>query len=455
MQRNSPIEYFIEGGRSRSGRLLAPKMGMLAMTVTSHLKSPAKPVVFIPTYISYERIMEGATYVGELKGKPKESENLLGLIKTTRKIERIYGRVNLSFGTPLYLNDFLTKFAINDDNAPNLPTMVEALGASIMQNINNTVVVNPISLVALTLLSTPKAALDEQQFLKQLSFYQTLAKTLPYDADTSVTDMSASEMTAYAMQLKLIERTPHALGNIIRVADKQAPMLSYFKNNVLHVFILSSLVATLVERNRQISIDNMHKVAELLYPFLQAELFLSIDKAMLGTTLEAILELLIDHQIVLCSDNIISSPAHSSGAYQMLVALASPAEQSLERYFITLSILANEGSGKLTLDQVVELAYLVGSRASVLYGDDLPDLFDKALFTGFLTTLMRMDYLKEDADKHLHFDKRIGYIVKYARFALNSDTLALLQQISHEAVDKLAHAPRKKSKRFFAGKLGL
>ena len=130
MQRNSPIEYFIEGGRSRSGRLLAPKMGMLAMTVTSHLKSPAKPVVFIPTYISYERIMEGATYVGELKGKPKESENLLGLIKTTRKIERIYGRVNLSFGTPLYLNDFLTKFAINDDNAPNLPTMVEALGAS-------------------------------------------------------------------------------------------------------------------------------------------------------------------------------------------------------------------------------------------------------------------------------------------------------------------------------------
>lgn len=56
------------------------------MTVGSYLRDPAKPVVFIPTYISYERIMEGATYVGELKGKPKESENLLSLIKTAQKL---------------------------------------------------------------------------------------------------------------------------------------------------------------------------------------------------------------------------------------------------------------------------------------------------------------------------------------------------------------------------------
>src|SRR5690606_39098749 len=62
--RNTPIEYFIEGGRSRSGRLLPPKMGMLAMTVHSQLRRTNKPVVFIPTYIGYERIMEGGTYVG-------------------------------------------------------------------------------------------------------------------------------------------------------------------------------------------------------------------------------------------------------------------------------------------------------------------------------------------------------------------------------------------------------
>ena len=81
MQRQAPIEYFIEGGRSRTGRLLPPKLGMLAMTVNSHLRKPAKPVVFIPAYISYERIMEGATYVGELKGKTQRKRKFTWLIK--------------------------------------------------------------------------------------------------------------------------------------------------------------------------------------------------------------------------------------------------------------------------------------------------------------------------------------------------------------------------------------
>ena len=68
--------------RPRTGRLLPPKTGMLAMTVHSHLRNPAKPIVFLPTYIGYERLMEGATYVGEMNGKPKEGESIMGIMKT-------------------------------------------------------------------------------------------------------------------------------------------------------------------------------------------------------------------------------------------------------------------------------------------------------------------------------------------------------------------------------------
>jgi glycerol-3-phosphate O-acyltransferase len=48
MARGHSIEYFIEGGRSRTGRLLQPKTGMLSMTVRSFLRDPARPVVFLP-----------------------------------------------------------------------------------------------------------------------------------------------------------------------------------------------------------------------------------------------------------------------------------------------------------------------------------------------------------------------------------------------------------------------
>ena len=159
LMRNTPIEYFIEGGRSRSGRLLPPKKGMLAMTVQSHLRQAGKPIVFIPTYIGYERIMEGGTYVGELKGKPKESESLLGLLKASRKIERIFGHVHVSFGQPLYLADFMKKFDVAPNTLPkdrtdsdmpaNVTHMIDNLGIKIMQRINRSAVLNPVTLLSL------------------------------------------------------------------------------------------------------------------------------------------------------------------------------------------------------------------------------------------------------------------------------------------------------------------
>ena len=109
LERNTPLEYFIEGGRSRTGRLLPPKTGMIAMTVHSHLRGREKPIAFVPTYFGYERLMEGATYVGEMNGKPKESESIFGIIQTLRKIERIFGRVYVNFGEPVFLDDMLKK----------------------------------------------------------------------------------------------------------------------------------------------------------------------------------------------------------------------------------------------------------------------------------------------------------------------------------------------------------
>jgi glycerol-3-phosphate O-acyltransferase len=76
MARGHSIEYFIEGGRSRTGRLLAPMTGMLSMTVRSYLREPVRPVVFVPVYFGYERIVEGPTYINELSGKPKEKESV-------------------------------------------------------------------------------------------------------------------------------------------------------------------------------------------------------------------------------------------------------------------------------------------------------------------------------------------------------------------------------------------
>ncbi len=445
MQRQAPMEYFIEGGRSRSGRLLPPKLGMLAMTVNSYLRQPAKPVVFIPTYISYERIMEGATYVGELKGKPKESENLLALLKIARKIERIFGTVHLSFGEPLYLTDFMEKFSVeadetSEENTANTHAMVQNLGVKVMQNINKAAVVNPVSLLALVLLSTPNAALDEDQCLEQIALYQRIALAMPYDKDTFVTDMTPKDILNYGISLKLIERTPHILGDMIRVADKQAPLLSYFRNNILHVFILASFIAALVQRNGRIYREKLDSITALLYPFLQSELFLNTALRRITELTEQVLALLITEGVVVdLGDGVVGSPENNSEAYQQLVVLASPAQQSLERYFMALTLLSQQGSGQLNKEQVVNLCYVLGQRVSVLHADDLPDMFDKALFSSFLQTLERIGYVTVDEKTALlDFDERIDKIAEHAKFVLHPDMMQLLKHtanLSHEEIE--------------------
>src|SRR6202044_2496690 len=112
MARGHSIEYFIEGGRSRTGRLRPPMTGMLSMTVRSYLREPRRPVVFVPVYFGYERIVEGPTYIGELSGQPKEKESVLGLLRSLRRLSRErLGRVHAILGEPIHLDALLDNHA--------------------------------------------------------------------------------------------------------------------------------------------------------------------------------------------------------------------------------------------------------------------------------------------------------------------------------------------------------
>ena len=450
--RSTPIEYFIEGGRSRSGRLLPPKMGLLSMTVHSQLRKMEKPVVFIPTYIGYERIMEGGTYIGELKGKPKESESLMGLLKVSRKIERIFGHVHLSFGTPLHIEDFMNKYDVKAGSlpanrtdaplTPNMMAMTDNISVKIMQNINKAAVINPVSLLSLVLLSSPKSALDEEVCRDQISLYQNIARQIPYADDTIVTDMTPQAIIDYGIKLKLIERTPHILGDIIQVAGKQAPLLSYFRNNILHVFILLSFIAALVARNGRIKRSRLDDIVLQLYPFLQSELFLHYPAHGLGAILNQKVDNLIAHGLIVdLGNDTLGAPEANTSSYQKLEVLAAPVEQSLERYFLTLALLAQQGSGNLTSEEAIDLCHLLGQRLSVLYADDIPDFFDRALFISFINALIRLDYLTPDSETGvLRFDRRIDDIAHHAKYVLNPDMMQILQQVASLDEDDIAHA---------------
>ncbi|NNP77302.1 glycerol-3-phosphate 1-O-acyltransferase [Acinetobacter sp. Ac_3412] len=446
LSRNTPIECFIEGGRSRTGRLLPPKTGMLAMTIQGHLRGPAKPIVFVPTYIGYERLMEGSTYVGEMQGKPKESESIFGIVKALRKIERIFGKVHVNFGEPVFLNDILKQNNINQSkndtpSSSDISTTVSQTAHLIVENINRAVVINPVSLLSLILLATPKHTLDEEICAKQLDIYRDLATQRPYDERTQVTSLSGKEIIAYGLKLKLIKRVQHVLGDIIAIEDNQAVLLTYFRNNILHAFVLPSLVASLVEHNGKIHKNDLSNVIRTLYPFLKAELFMKWEAADLQKQIDNYIDALVQIGIVFQDheDNLFS-PTPNSEEHQKLVTLAMPVKQSLERYYMTLALITQRGSGNISTKQVEELSHLLGQRLSVLYEFNSPEFFDKALFQSFIKVLTQQNYIRNNEQGLIEYDDNFSEMAAGAQLVLDETTLQMLQHITTFSDEELAEA---------------
>jgi glycerol-3-phosphate O-acyltransferase len=449
LSRNTPIEYFIEGGRSRTGRLLPPKTGMLAMTIHGHLRGRAKPIVFVPTYIGYERLMEGSTYVGEMQGKPKEAESIFGIVKTLRKIERIFGKVHVNFGEPVFLDDILKqhnadKIQIEKNDAP-IPAEISSVVSSsanlILENINRAVVINPVSLLSLILLATPKHTLDEEICAKQLDIYRDLATQQPYDERTQVTSLSGKEIIAYGMKLKLIKRVQHVLGDIIAIEDNQAVLLTYFRNNILHAFVLPSLVASLVEHNGKINKTDLSNVIRTLYPFLKAELFMKWQPAELQQHIDSYINALVQIGLIFQDhDGNLFSPTPNSEEHQKLVTLGLPVKQSLERYYMTLALITQRGSGNISTKQVEELSHLLGQRLSVLYEFNSPEFFDKALFQSFIKVLTQQNYIRNNEQGLIEYDDNFSEMAAGAQLVLDEATLQMLQHITTFSDEELATA---------------
>lgn len=453
VSRSTPLEYFIEGGRSRTGRLLAPKTGMLAMTVHAYFRSrsttqPSKPIVFVPTYIGYERLMEGSTYVGEMQGKPKESESILGILQTVRKIERVFGKVHVNFGEPVFLEDALKqhqaeeiKLQHNDDPMPTeASNAVNTVAHHILRNINRAVVVNPVSLLSLALLSATSHVLDEVLAVKLLDHYRQLLNLQPYDADMKMTALSGQEMIEYGVKLKFVQRSQHVLGDTISIEKDQAVLLTYFRNNIVHAYTLPALIATLVERNGQIKQQDVIQLIETMYPFLKAELFLKWDVKELATQIEGYVKALAELNLIHIHDDVLSSPTPNSEAHQLLVFMSAPVQQSLSRYYLTVMLIQQRESGSISSKQVEELSYLLGQRLSALYQSNSPEFFDKALFQSFLKELFRLSYIENNEKGLITYGDAMREMANYANLVLDDAVLSMLQTITNLTDDELKTA---------------
>lgn len=418
------VEYFSEGGRSRTGRLLQAKTGMLAMTIQAMLRGLNRPVTLVPVYIGYEHVMEVGTYAKELRGKRKEKENASLVLRTIRKL-RNFGQGYVNFGEPIPLNQFL------NEQVPEWTQDIDAMGASkpqwmtpvvnklatkMMTHINDAAAANAMTLCATALLASRQRALARDNLVKQIDCYLQLLRNVPYSNTYTVPSDSAESLVQHAESLDKFVVETDTMGDIISLDRNQSILMTYYRNNIIHLLALPSLIAQMLIRQQQMPVEQIQICVAKVYPFLKQELFLSHDETQLDEVVMHYLAELQRQQLVTLDDGIATI---NQAQTQVLMLLGRTISETLQRYAITLNLLvANPELGKSDLESKSQE---IAQRLGRLHGINAPEFFDKGVFSSMFVTLKQQGYLDSDGNCHLdqtkHFSRML-YTMLYPEVRL-------------------------------------
>ncbi|KOC87840.1 glycerol-3-phosphate 1-O-acyltransferase PlsB [Winslowiella iniecta] len=399
--RGYSVEYFVEGGRSRTGRLLDPKTGTLSMTIQAMLRGGNRPITLVPIYIGYEHVMEVGTYAKELRGATKEKEGFMQMVRGLRKLRNL-GQGYVNFGEPLPLVNYLNKHVpewrdsidpIEAQRPAWLTPTVNDIAQRVMVRINNAGAANAMNLCVTALLASRQRSLTREQLTEQLDCYIQLLRNVPYSPDATVPDMTAEALLNSALGMNKFETEQDNIGDIIILPREQAVLMTYYRNNIHHMLVLPALIAAIVQQHREISRAELLRQVGVIYPMLKSELFLRWNKEELSQVLDELIVELSRQGLVTADE---TSLRLNPSRFRTLQLLAAGVRETLQRYAITFSILsANPAINRGSLEKE---SRTMAQRLSVLHGINAPEFFDKAVFSSLVLTLRDEGYISDTGD---------------------------------------------------------
>ena len=413
-----PLEYFIEGGRSRTGRMLKPKLGMLSMTVDAFVRTQSRPLAFVPVYIGYDKLMEGRSYLGEIYGGKKQGESFFGIIRAIFRLKGKFGKVTVSFGKPIDLSDLLDKqkpdwadrVAEIEQRPDWYRETVSRLSQQIMFEINRACVINPINLIATILIATPRQSIDLEELIQQGKFLSRLIASTAALKTLRVADTIGQQQIERIAQQKLLHIRDHPFGKIAYLNPEDSVLMGYYRNNSLHALIIPALIACCFVNTRQMTLAKLVQIARFLYPFLQSELHLEWEEKKLESVIRQFVSVLIKEGVLIEVKNALRRPDRSDRSYMFLNRLAQIVQPILERYYMTFIVLWQSAESPMRESELERHCHLLAQKVSMLHGINAPDFFDQALFRNFLKTMSKLDYLKKDGQGALVFSDAFNHV---------------------------------------------
>ena len=284
------IEFFIEGGRSRTGKLILPKLGLLSILLNAYKDRACDDMIFVPIYIGYDRVMEESEYLNEIEGGQKKPENLLQIIKARKLLKKRYGKIYVKFHQPISLNELLSQdnISIQDMTSKERNALTRNLGFRIINAINSVSIVTSHGLVASALLNCSKKRFTYEHLMSHVETYMNYLLSQKVElADTLLLDhVYAVEQVidAYLNRKFIIQTSKNMenrfVGAQFMVNENKRPILEYYKNNCITFFIPAAFtsLAVLEKDAFQFSISDLNIGYNFLQGFFKNEFAYNVDK---------------------------------------------------------------------------------------------------------------------------------------------------------------------------------
>ncbi|TNF89836.1 MAG: glycerol-3-phosphate 1-O-acyltransferase PlsB [Gammaproteobacteria bacterium] len=411
-RRGHCVEYFPEGGRSRTGRLLPARLGLIKMTLDCHDRGVPRPLAMVPVYFGYEKLIEASSYLDELRGTEKKRESIADIFRSLRLIREDFGKVDVNFGEPVIVDDWI-------GTAPENPPF--ALGQEVMLRINEAASINPVNLIALVTLSTPRFAVDESRLIEQIDCYLALLRADADQHDFTVTSMSGAEVVRYVEQLGMIKREHHEFGDILCHDPFNAVLMTWYRNNVAHTLALPALIACLVHpRRHPLNKLALSTMVDTVYPYIAEELYVRVDPTATDRWLTRMVELgLLELHP---TGGYLAPPAGDPNQHR-LELLSTIIQPTLERLYIVIALLASstEPGSERTRESLQDDSRKIAQKMSRIYGLNAPEFFDARLFNLFVDKLVADGVINEREDGTLTHTAIVDDVLKAAQAVINSE----------------------------------
>jgi glycerol-3-phosphate O-acyltransferase len=352
------IEQFIEGGRSRTGKLLMPKLGLLSILLNAYKNGACEDMVIVPIYIGYDRVLEEKAYLHEIEGGQKEPENLRGVIKARKFLKKRYGKIYIEFNEPILMNELLEKFGtpLQEMKPKDQNALCRNLGYRVINAINRAAVVTAYGLVASAILNCSRDRFSYDQMMSIVETYLNHLTTQNAKlADTLVLDHVHAiqhALEAY-VQSKFIEAltkdkdTPYSERSY-KINTARRPYLEYYKNNCITFFIPAAFTAmAILEKDAfQFSATDLHSDYKFLQSFFKFEFAYDVDQTpeyYVRKTLKAFIDdaILMPHQTIPDTYNVTSAGLRKLKLFSIFL------KTYFESYKIVLKFLQNNSQNSI------------------------------------------------------------------------------------------------------------